>query len=199
MKKKLLLISMFSLLSTTIQADYIIQIEKNHYNKNITILEAGNEEESVILPSPDTNNVLNQLEITDSSHILGAGWYLFSEGNQSNFSNLAVFSTLQNSNNIKFTIYNSDDLYLTFNRSLSTRDGSNIDGLPYWLTSSATIINNNGINIGDYVHHSDHSSTSGIIFSSSTTAPWCSIIHGRYNGGCINANVGLGNWKVYVK
>jgi hypothetical protein len=106
---------------------------------------------------------------------------------------------LKNSNHTQFALYNNEDLYLTFNRALTTRDGSNNHGQPYWQTSSATIQNINNITIGHYVHYVNHSSVSGLVFSNFTAEPWCSPLNGRYVGGCANGNYGVGNWNIYIK
>ena len=113
---------------------------------------------------------------------------------------LSQIDLVVNSDHTSFALYNSDDLYLIFDRKLTTRDGSNAHGRQYWNVSSASIINNpNNVNLGTYVHTVIHSSASAIIFSNITSAPWCSPIHGRYNGGCGNGNYGIGAWSVYVK
>jgi hypothetical protein len=196
MKKSILAI--YILLSYSVQAsNFTMKLENESYVNRITIENKIVEETSH--PSPDTEDKLHLLEVTDSHHVLGAGWHLFSEGVVSDFGLFTNFEDVINSNHIEFTIYNSDNLYLTFNRSLTTRDGSNAHGKPYWLTSTATIINTSNKTIGNTVHYVNYPTVSGLVFSNVTSAPWCSPINGRYNGGCANGSVGVGDWKIFVR
>lgn len=41
-------------------------------------------------------------------------------------------------------------------------------------------------------------SLSSVVFGT-TNQPWCAIIDGRYNGSCVNGNIGKGNWILYVR
>ena len=53
-----------------------------------------------------------------------------------------------------------------------------------------------------YLEFSNLSDTSSIVIGnkySTTIDPWCSPLHGRYNGGCINSSVGIGNWLLLVR
>ena len=197
------LITMIILLSSAqLQSNtYNIKLDKKHYKNSILV-----EDIEVIVPdpvqllvSPDETNVLTLNSITDSNHVLGAGWYLFDEGIQTNFTTLPQFGLLKNSNHSQFALYHSDNFHLTFNRSLLTRDGSNAHGQPYWNTSTANIINTGNLNVGSKVHYVNYYTVSGLVFSNVAGDPWCSPINGRYNGGCANGNYGIGDWKIYIK
>lgn len=45
----------------------------------------------------------------------------------------------------------------------------------------------------------EHRDLSSIMIGSGTSEPWCGLQHGRYNGSCINGNVGFGNWVIFVR
>ena len=199
MKKTLLLLTILA--SSQIQAEtYTMKLDSKHYLNSITVENIDNTPAPAEpSESPDTDDVLTLNEITDSNHVLGAGWYSFNEGIQTNFSLLSNFESLKNSNHSQFTLYHSDSFYLTFNRSLLTRDGSNAQGQPYWNTSTANIINTGFYNVGSSVHYVNDPTISGIIFSNFTNTPWCSPINGRYNGSCANGSYGIGDWKIYIK
>jgi hypothetical protein len=175
---------------------YKMTLGNVHY-KNSIVVEIA--EPLVPAESPDASNLLTEVELTEASHALGANWYLFSEGIQSNFSKLPNFELLRDSNHTQFTIYHNEDLYLTFNRSLTTRDGSNISGKPYWNTSTATVKNKNSVVIGDTVHYRNNDSISGLTFSNDIDEAWCFPIHGKYIGTCFNGTAGIGDWKIYIK
>jgi hypothetical protein len=194
MKKTILALTI--LITTQIYSEtYNLKLNNKHtYNVTDHI-----PSENIVPESPDVNNDLSLSELTDSNHVLGAGWFLFNEGIQVGFTTLPQFELLKNSNHTQFTLYNDDNFYLTFNRSLLTRDGSNAHNQPYWNTSTASIINTNNLNVGNNVHYVNHPAASGLVFSNATSEPWCSPINGRFNGSCVNASLGKGDWKIYIK
>jgi hypothetical protein len=198
MKKTILMITMCASIQLQLQSEsYKINVDNRHYENSVNVSVITETTEPIV--SPDTDGLLNQIEVTNSSHVLGAGWFLFQEGVQNNFSQIPNFVALKNSNHTKFTLYNSDQLYLTFNRDLNTRDGSNIVGDPFWNISTATVTNINNVVLGTMVHYRNYSTISGLIFSNASAEPWCAPIHGRYNGTCFNGSNGFGDWKIYMK
>ncbi len=185
-------------ISNIYASQYVMVLDKKHYSNYIKIEET--EKES--FKTPDKNNDLTIIEITDSNHVLGKDWYAFEESTITNFTSFsgADVNKILAAEHTDFAFYNSDNLYVVFNRQLSERSGSNAHGKPYYIVSGADVkVDNNSIGFGNYVHLVSHSSVSGILFSNSTSNPWCSPYHGRYNGGCANNNYRKGNWKLFLR
>lgn len=44
-----------------------------------------------------------------------------------------------------------------------------------------------------------HNAVSGFMIGNSPSTPWCSLVHGRYNGMCMDGSYGLGNWAIFVR
>lgn len=200
MKLKLIICSLFMVLNL-FSSEYIIQLNKKHYDN---IIVNKNKKQESNIPSVDTidkSGTLTLNQITNSEHVLGEGWFSFKESTVNEFSSFSSsIYTVINSNHSKFAIYHSEDLYLIFERPLSSNDGLNSHSRPYWnVNNSNVFVNNNNVNLSTYVHIITHSSISGLIFSDVSFNPWCSIVIGYYGGTCYNGKAGAGDWTIFVK
>lgn len=107
----------------------------------------------------------------------------------------------------EYMLYNSATKYLVFGSSLNSLVSSSncySGAFCIKIKSNAKVIKGYGTGDGLSVVLRNAPSMSSVSVGyynkvGVENQPWCAIVDGRYNGACINGNIGQGNWILYVR
>lgn len=107
----------------------------------------------------------------------------------------------------EYMLYNSATKYLVFGSSLNSLVSSSncySGAFCIKIKPNAKVIKGYGTGDGLSVVLRNAPSMSSVLVGyynkvGVENQPWCAIVDGRYNGACINGNIGQGNWILYVR